>query len=73
MVPEIAHIGQECASRRESAIADIGLPYPQLRRLLRELGLRLAAEGAIVHPDDIYWLEAQEVDALAVALEKRSR
>ncbi len=39
---------QECASERENAIANIGLPYPQLRRLLRELGLRLAAGGAIV-------------------------
>jgi len=62
---------QECASERENAIANIGLPYPQLRRLLRELGLRLAAGGAIVHPDDIYWLEAQEADALAAALEKK--
>jgi phosphohistidine swiveling domain-containing protein len=62
---------QECASKREDAIANIGLPYPQLRRLLRELGLRLAAGGAIVRSDDIYWLEAQEVDALAVALEKK--
>ena len=35
------------------------------------MGLRLAAEGAIVHPDDIYWLEAQEADALATALEKK--
>lgn len=59
---------QECASERENAIADIGLPYPQLRRLLQELGLRLAAGGAIAQPDDIYWLEAKEVDALAAAL-----
>ena len=62
---------QECASERENAIGNIGLPYPQLRRLLRELGLRLTAGGAIIHPDDIYWLEAQEADALAVALEKK--
>lgn len=60
---------QECATRRENAIADIGLPYPQLRCLLRELGLRLAAGGAIAQPEDIYWLEAQEADALAAALE----
>jgi pyruvate,water dikinase len=62
---------QECASERENAIANIGLPYPQLRRLLRQLGLRLAAGGAIAQPDDIYWLEAEEVDALAVALENK--
>ena len=62
---------QECASERENAIANIGLPYPQLRRMLRELGLRLAAGGAIARPEDIYWLEAQEADALAAALEKK--
>ncbi|MFB0534954.1 MAG: PEP/pyruvate-binding domain-containing protein, partial [Anaerolineae bacterium] len=61
---------QECATERENAIANIGLPYPQLRHLLRELGLRLAAGGAIAQPEDIYWLEAEEVDALAAALEK---
>jgi phosphohistidine swiveling domain-containing protein len=60
---------QGCATEREDAIADIGLPYPQLRRLLRELGLRLAAGGAVAQPEDIYWLEAGEVDALAAALE----
>jgi phosphohistidine swiveling domain-containing protein len=62
---------QECATERENAIANIGLPYPQLRRLLRELGLRLTAGGAIAQPDDIYWLEAKEVDVLAAALEKK--
>ncbi len=63
-------LAQECATGRENAIANIGLPYPQLRRLLRELGLRLAAGGAFSQPEDIYWLEAKELDALAVTLEK---
>ena len=61
---------QACAPDRENAIAEIGLPYPQLRRLLRELGLRLTAGGAISRPEDIYWLEAKEVYALATALDK---
>jgi phosphohistidine swiveling domain-containing protein len=61
---------QECATERENAIASIGLPYPQLRRLLRELGQRLAAGGAIAQPEDIYWLEAQETETLATTLEK---
>ena len=47
----------------------MGLGYPQLRRLLRELGRRLVAGGAVAQPEDIYWLEAQEVDELAAALE----
>jgi len=64
---------QECASERENAIANIGLPYPQLRRLLCELGQRLSAGGAILDPADICWLEAQEVDSLAASLEKKEQ
>jgi hypothetical protein len=44
---------QACAVERENAIADIGLPYPPLRRLLRELGQRLAAGGAITRPSGL--------------------
>jgi len=61
---------QECAPDRENSIADIGIGYPQIRRLLAELGRRLAPGGAISQPEDIYWLEAQEADALAAALER---
>ncbi len=61
---------QDCAPGRENAIADLGLTYPQIRRLLRELGRRLVAGGAIGQMDDVYWLEAQEVDALAASLGK---
>ncbi len=60
-----------CAVERENAIAIIGLPYLPLRRLLAELGRRLAKGGAIARPEDIYWLEAQEADTLAAALEAR--
>jgi hypothetical protein len=38
---------QDRAPGRENAIADLGLTYPQIRRLLRELGLRLVAGGAL--------------------------
>lgn len=60
---------QECGPDREDCIADLGLGYPQLRKLLGELGRRLAEGGAIANATDIYWLEAQEVDSLAAALE----
>jgi phosphohistidine swiveling domain-containing protein len=66
---KLLDLAQEYAIERENAIANIGLPYPQLRRLLRELGQRLAAGGAIAPPEDLYWLEGREVDALASALE----
>jgi len=61
---------QDCAPGRENAIADLGLPYPQIRRLLRELGRRLVVGGALCQPDDVYWLEAREADASAASLDK---
>lgn len=61
---------QESAPERENAIADLGLTYPQIKRILRELGLRLTKGGAIACPEDIYWLEATELDKLAAALDK---
>ena len=53
---------QESAPLREDGIADIGLGQPQIRRMLAELGRRLAGAGAINSPEDIYWLEAGEVE-----------
>ncbi|UCD40806.1 MAG: hypothetical protein JSV69_09410, partial [Chloroflexota bacterium] len=58
------------APDREDCIADMGLGYPQLRRLLKELGKRLTESSALAQPEDIYWLEVQEVDELAFSLEK---
>lgn len=58
------------APDREDCISDMGLGYPQLRRLLKELGQRLSASGVMARPEDIYWLEGQEVDQLAISLEK---
>jgi pyruvate,water dikinase len=59
---------QETAPLREDSIADMGLGHPQIRRMLGELGKRLAAGGAIACSQDIYWLEAQEVEAMAIHL-----
>jgi len=61
---------QDTAPLREDSIADMGLGHPQIRRMLGELGKRLTAGGAIPCAEDVYWLEAQELDALAVLLEK---
>ena len=54
---------------REDSIADLGLGHPQIRRMLGELGKRLVTGGAIACADDVYWLEAREVDTLASLLE----
>ncbi len=50
------------AEVREDALADIGLAYPFLRQLLYELGIRLTNRGVIQQPDDIFWLEKQEIE-----------
>jgi pyruvate,water dikinase len=61
---------QESAPLREDGIADIGLGQPQIRRMLAELGRRLAGAGAIGASGDIYWLEAGEVEQMAATLEQ---
>jgi pyruvate,water dikinase len=60
---------QESAPLREDCIANLGLSYPQIRRMLVELGRRFVEGGAISQAEDIYWLEAQEVEELAGRLE----
>lgn len=54
---------QRSAPMREDALADVGLAWPQLRRLLTELGERLVAAGAIAAVADVYWLRAHELTA----------
>ena len=64
---------QELAPLREDGIADIGLGQPQIRRMLAELGRRLAGSGGISAPDDIYWLEAGEAQDMAAAIDEGRR
>jgi pyruvate,water dikinase len=52
---------QSMAPLREDALADVGLAWPQLRRMLRELGARLVAAGVIEQPDDVFWLHRAEI------------
>ena len=54
---------------REAVQADIGLGWPTLRRLLRELGRRAAHAGALEEADDIFWLTAEEADEIASGLD----
>ncbi len=67
---KLLHWAQSCSPDREDCIADLGLGHPQMRKLLAELGRRLAAGGAIIQAEDVYWLEAKELDELAAALEE---
>jgi pyruvate,water dikinase len=52
---------QQAAPVREDALADVGLAWPLMRRMLLELGVRLTASGVIAAPADIFWLRLDEV------------
>ena len=60
----------DAAPMREDSIADLGLGHPQIRRLLGELGRRLVEASAIHSAQDVYWLQADELDVLAVKLDR---
>ena len=62
----LLHAAQTTGPAREDALADIGLAWPAMRRMLLELGARLAAAGVIVAPDDVFWLRHAELRAAAV-------
>jgi phosphohistidine swiveling domain-containing protein len=51
---------QGIAPVREDALADIGLAWPQMRRMLAELGRRRTTAGVIEQPEDVYWLHPDE-------------
>lgn len=56
---------QKYAPLRENGLAEIGLAYPLMRKLLYELGARLAQKQVISRADDIYWLTDDEAQAVA--------
>jgi rifampicin phosphotransferase len=58
----LVHWAQSVAPVREDALADVGLAWPQLRRMLAEIGRRLQQAGVISEPDDVYWLHRSEID-----------
>ncbi|WJH25409.1 PEP/pyruvate-binding domain-containing protein [Pseudarthrobacter defluvii] len=54
---------QETAPAREDALADVGLAWPLLRRMLLELGRRLVASGVLAKADDVFWLRFSELQS----------
>jgi phosphohistidine swiveling domain-containing protein len=54
---------QAIAPIREDALADVGLAWPQLRRMLAELGGRLVETGAVDRRDDVFWCRRTEIEA----------
>jgi pyruvate,water dikinase len=64
---------QSVGEVREDGIASIGLAYPRLRALLKEIGRRMVQQGAIDVPTDIFWLDESEIEVRLDALEKHER
>jgi pyruvate,water dikinase len=58
---------QRNAPLREDALADVGLGWPVIRRMLLELGRRLVAAQVIADADDVFWLEHDELRTAAFA------
>ncbi|MGB8643634.1 MAG: PEP/pyruvate-binding domain-containing protein [Anaerolineae bacterium] len=64
----LVRLAQDFAPLREDALADTGLGWPVLRRMLREIGQRLANAHGVAAADDVFWLELDELHAAAAAL-----
>lgn len=64
---------QTLAPIREDALAMCGLAWPTIRRLLRELGDRFTAAGAIRDRDDVFWLREEEASRAAADLDSAPR
>src|SRR6266516_4047934 len=60
---------QRFAPLREDALADAGLGWPVLRRMLREIGQRLVTRNVIETADDVFWLMLDELQEAATALD----
>ncbi len=67
---KVLNWAQSLAEVREDALSEIGLAYPMMRELLRELGQRFVEAGAIEQSEDIYWLEMDEIYASIKKLER---
>jgi len=61
---------QKYAPMREDGLSDLGLGYPLLRRMLRELGRRLVQAGVLEQPEDVFWLNEQEAVEAAGVLDR---
>jgi pyruvate,water dikinase len=60
---------QRSAPLREDSLADVGLGWPVLRRILREVGRRMVAAGAIADRGEVFWLKWDEVKEAARQLD----
>ncbi|GCE50867.1 pyruvate,water dikinase [Thermosporothrix hazakensis] len=52
---------QTLAPLREDGLADVGLGWPVVRKMLREIGRRLVRSRALATEDDVFWLTLSEL------------
>ncbi len=52
---------QRTSPLHEDSLADLGLGWPLVRKMLLELGRRLAKTMTIAEPEDIFWLHEDEL------------
>ena len=60
---------QDVAPVREDALADVGLAWPVMRRMVLELGRRLKEADAVERPADVFWLRRNELEDTAASLD----
>ena len=60
---------QQYAPLREDALADVGLGWPLLRSILRQIGKRLVKVHAINEPGDVFWLKLDELERALTAMD----
>lgn len=60
---------QKSAPLREDGLADIGLGWPMVRKMLMELGKRMTEKGSLAEAEDIFWLHEDEVEGAIAGLE----
>ncbi len=65
----LVRFAQQYAPLREDALADVGLGWPVLRRMVREVGRRMVEGSAASASDDLYWLTVDELREAAAALD----
>jgi rifampicin phosphotransferase len=69
LIGRLLRRAQDAAPVREDALADTGLAWPVMRRMLLELGGRLFEAGAVEKPADVFWLRRQELEDMASSLD----
>lgn len=69
MFKRMVNWAQDMAPLREDALADVGLGWPMIRRMLLQLGRRLVKTGSVDMQDDIFWLNVDEVREAVHALD----